>query len=197
MNSASDAALDCPRAAAKVERWSEALIANAVVRQVFRRTVLCVPNCVWTGHECDLLCVDKSLRVIDVEIKISRADLKADHFKDKWTRWTGPRPYGAPRPPRVLRDWPTRVWRHYYVLPADVWTPELLASLPSQKSGVVTIARENPDYVYATGGYVAKVVRRARSNPDAKQLTSTQVIDIARLSTLRLWSVRLGEGVLS
>lgn len=65
--------------------WSEHAIARALVRQTFNRKYLVVvPNCNWTGHECDLLVVTENLRIIDVEIKISRADLKADAKKEKW-----------------------------------------------------------------------------------------------------------------
>ena len=40
-----------------------------------------VPNCYWTGDECDLLVVRNDLRLVDVEVKISRSDLKADAGK--------------------------------------------------------------------------------------------------------------------
>ncbi|EQD46835.1 hypothetical protein B2A_08707, partial [mine drainage metagenome] len=65
--------------------WSEQRIAAALARQIFiDDSVVVVPNCNWTGHECDLLIVTRRLRVIDVEIKISRADLRVDACKDKW-----------------------------------------------------------------------------------------------------------------
>ena len=60
-------------------RWSENLIAATLARVVFQhKHLVIVPNCSWPGSECDLLVVTPNLRVIDVEIKISRADLKAD-----------------------------------------------------------------------------------------------------------------------
>ena len=58
--------------------WTERSIGGLVVRQLFQRRVLAVPNCCWTGSECDLLVIAPCLRIIDVEIKISRADLRAD-----------------------------------------------------------------------------------------------------------------------
>jgi hypothetical protein len=160
--------------------WSEAGISKALVYGLFQRAVLCVPNCRWTGHECDLLIIHKSLRIIDVEIKIDRADLKVDAFKDKWLHGQ----YSSGVRPR--RDWPMRVWRHYYVVPANVWTPDLLGTLGSSYSGIVTIKEQE------SGMYVNHVVRRARSNPHAAKLTSEQVIDIARLAGLRLWRVETG-----
>ena len=62
--------------------WSENLIAATLARQIFhRKHLVVVPNCSWPGSECDLLVVTPSLRIIDVEIKISRADLLADTKK--------------------------------------------------------------------------------------------------------------------
>ena len=137
--------------------WSEQTIGRALARQTFNRKYLVVvPNCIWTGHECDVLAVTENLRLIDVEIKISRADLKADAAKAKW--WHQ-RYVGAPR--RVeehdergrpirrrniyarefeLRTWPPKVWKHYYAMPADIWSDDLLGSLGSPASGVLLLA---------------------------------------------------------
>lgn len=60
-------------------KWTEKTIARALAQQTFNRKYLVVvPNCNWTGYEADILAVTENLRLIDVEIKISRADLKAD-----------------------------------------------------------------------------------------------------------------------
>lgn len=177
--------------------WSEGQIAAALCRQTFaRRCVLLVDRCTWTGHECDVLGVTTDLRVIDVEIKISRADLRADAKKDKWwhRQFAG---YGPEE--RVERDgrlvairrpalwdgtalqWPPRVWKHYYALPADIWAPELLDCLPSPASGVLLLTWRRPDYV------AVECRRRAIPNRDAQRLTGEQVMDIARLANLRMW----------
>ena len=64
--------------------WSEQLIARTLARQTFeKKNLVIVPNCNWTGNECDLLVVTPDLRIIDVEVKISRSDLKADTKKNK------------------------------------------------------------------------------------------------------------------
>ena len=57
--------------------WNEGLIARAISLQTLqRKCVVLVPNCNWTGHECDVLAVTTDLRIIDVEVKISRADFR-------------------------------------------------------------------------------------------------------------------------
>lgn len=170
-------------------RWNEGLIARAISQQVFnRRCVLLVDNCNWTGHECDVLAVTTDLRVIDVEIKISRSDLKADAAKDKW--WHQPRwRWNEERPPAVARLHPPRVWKHYYALPAEIWKPDLLACLPSPRSGVLLLTEKRGGH----GLVGVHVERRATPNKDADRLRPEQVMDIARLANLRMWDAYYRE----
>ena len=168
-------------------KWNEHTIARAIALQTLaRKCVVLVDNCNWTGHECDVLAVTSDFRIIDVEIKISRADLKADAKKDKW--WH--RSYGAWIPERRTQDitttprtHPRKVWKHYYALPQEIWKPDLLECLPSPASGVI-LMRETPS---STMPVVATVVRRATPNRDADKLTPAQVLDVARLANLRMW----------
>ena len=160
--------------------WNEHRIASALCRQTFqRKCLLLVPNCNWTGHECDVLGVTGDLRVIDIEVKISRADLKADAKKDKWwhrlSRWRD-----AHGPDQLMR-WPPKVWKHYYALPADIWMPALFDSLPSTASGVLLVRDRG------TSVLSVESIRRATPNKDADKLSSGDAIDIARLANLRMW----------
>src|SRR5687767_1522309 len=68
------------------ERWTETTMARAIIHsQLFARQLLIVPNCTWAGHESDLLAIDpRNMKLVEIEIKISRADLLADAKKDKW-----------------------------------------------------------------------------------------------------------------
>lgn len=161
---------------------TEGSIAAVVGRQVFdRRCVLLVDRCNWTGHECDVLGVTQNLRVIDVEVKVSRADLKADARKDKWWR-QHPWAYRQERPAPVALKWPHRVWKHYFAVPAAIWTADLLDALPSPCCGVVTLSEPEPN-----GQVYVKCVRRALPNPAADRLTAEQVMAVARLANLRMW----------
>lgn len=155
--------------------WSEGMIAAAIGRQVLdRRCLLLVDRCQWTGHECDVLGVTKNLQIIDVEIKISRADLKADAKKEKWWHREG---WGQPR---QAVSHPPRVWKHYFAMPADIWVDELVEFLPSPASGVILMTR--------IGSRVfARVGRRATPDKNAQRLSAEAVIDIARLANLRMW----------
>ena len=161
-------------------RWTEGAIAVHIGRQTLaRRCVLLVDRCTWTGHECDVLALTTDLRVIDVEIKISRSDLRADAKKDKW--WH--RPIGAwnqPSPPAEPRQWPPRVWKHYYAMPASIWTDELIAVLPSMQSGILLLSEHG-------GQTIVKCRRQATPDRGAYRLSPPEVMNIARLANLRMW----------
>lgn len=173
--------------------WNEHLIAGEIARQTLaRKCVVLVDNCSWTGHECDVLGVTTDLRIIDIEVKISRADLKADARKDKWWRhlsWQDAEARGIdtrtwnPWKHKEPREWPPKVWKHYYALPAETWCDDLIAALPSPKSGVLLLKEQ------AAGGapVVVECRRRATPNKDATRLQLGQVMDIARLANLRMW----------
>jgi hypothetical protein len=167
-------------------KWSEHTIARAIALQTLeRKCLVLVDNCNWTGYECDVLGVTKDLRIIDIEVKISRADLKADAKKDKWWQRFGYHWNDRANPP-VARLHPPKVWKHYYALPKEIWKPDLLDSLPNRASGVLLLDQ---------GGYPRPVghamrvdcIRRATPNKDAYRLTAENVIDIARLANLRMW----------
>lgn len=182
--------------------WSEEAIASALPRQTFNRKYLAVvPNCNWTGHECDLLAMTENLRVIDVEIKISRADLKADAKKEKWWRreYFGQWPsvselrystlsHGLVEIRRDRRarykstpkDWPNKFWKHYYALPAEIWTDDLLDGQGSPASGVLLLTSDGRQMR-------ARVRRLAIPNREAKPISSAAAVDIARLASLRMW----------
>lgn len=149
---------------------------RAMLHQTFqRKAVIIVPECSWTGSECDLLVVHDSLRIIDVEIKVSRADFKRDAAKDKWWR----RVSWSMGPPQHL-EWPRRVWKHYFAMPADVWKPELTEFLPSAASGVILV-RDRGSFMHA------EVERRATPNKDAEPISPKACVDLARLAGLRMW----------
>jgi len=166
--------------------WSESSIARAIALQTLaRKCVVLVDNCNWTGHECDVLAVTTDLRIIDVEVKISRADLKADAKKDKWWARAG---YGWEHRdlPPVARIHPPKVWKHYYALPAAVWDDKLLACLPSAASGVLLLRQGKAPQPPV----LVECRRRAIPDKQATRLQANEVMDIARLANLRMWEAR-------
>ncbi len=165
---------------AEAPPWSETGIANALAIQTFERNaIVMVPNCIWTGYECDLLVVNRGLKIIDVEVKISRADLKKDSKKSKWWRhYTSLGPgmgYEHHRPP-LPAEWPNKVWKHYYAVPAEIWDEKLLEFLPSPASGVIALQYQS--WLGHPPQLVASVVRKATPCKDCTPLTPQQAIDI-------------------
>lgn len=158
-------------------------IAACLARSTFKDALVAVDRCLHLGDEADLLVIHRhSLRFIDVEVKISRADLKADRRKDKWfdfpMRWNN----REPRPDPVPRDWPRRVWKHYYAMPAAIWKPELLDHC-GVASGVllVTPSRRDPRW------WGVACVRRAKPSRNNTPATPAECVDVARLASLRMW----------
>ena len=159
---------------------TENQIAEALAHGLFHRRVLVVPNCNWTGHECDLLVVTHDLRIVDVEIKISRHDLKQDAKKDKW--WMS-RPWSRRHLPREPRLWPQKVWKHYYAVQKDVWHANLLPTLPIA-SGVILVAPDGR----CNAGVSIDIIRKAKPNKDAQPICPADAVDLARLASLRMWA---------
>lgn len=164
----------------------------------FNKTkLIAVPNCNFTFYEADLLIVNDKLQLIDVEIKISRSDLKADAHKRKWVHsrraenwnfihsfynddWKKADMHGCPCPD-FPRTHPKDVWKHYYAIPEEIWKDELFDVLPSECSGVLLM------YEWKSGIYY-KCIRKAKPNKYAKTLSDIDVAKIARLANLRMWS---------
>lgn len=159
----------------RADRWTAGEIGGAVARQILhRKCLVLIDNSYWTGYEADLLGVTMDRRLIDVEVKISRADLRADAVKDKWWKRdiTGYEAEhdvtGAVRVRRAVysreaRPWPPKIWKHYYALPASIWKPELAAALASANSGVLLFRRSQYGHVHI------HCERRARPRSDATQ----------------------------
>lgn len=159
-------------------KWTAREIARSLHLHVFNgRHLVVVPDCQWTGHECDLLVVRRDLRLVDVEIKISRSDLKADAGKDKWFDFS-PWRWGQERT-KTPRTHPPKIWKHYYAMPSEMWKDEL-AECIQPTSGILFI-RDRDTHPLVT------VRRQAKPNREAKAIDAEDVCDIARLSSDRMW----------
>ena len=166
-------------------KWSEASVGHAVMHQIMDRAAIVIPNCSYTGYEADLLVVTRDMRIIDVEIKISRSDLKADMKKDKWwdRGWGGiTKRWNATRPEPTLRTHPPKVWKHYYVMPAKVWDAKLFSDIP-EASGVIVVSGH--DKINAK--VLMRVVRAAKPDRKAERITPSEALNLGRLCNLRMW----------
>lgn len=162
--------------------WTEGKIGRVLARNTFANDLCTLPNCTWTGDEIDLLVVTMNRRIIDVEIKVSRADLKADKHKGKWWHQDWATVVNGVRvtPPKVAKPWPTKVWKHYYAMPEEIWREDLLEHI-QPVSGVLLV------YGKKLGSEHVRCVKRAKPNNPSATLTDEQVMRIARLTSLRMW----------
>lgn len=167
--------------------WTEKRIAYALATHYFKnRSILYVPNCNFSGAEADVLVVEMSRKLIDVEIKISRQDFKADAKKQKWWRYLTPdERIEKGRETEIFAqertDWPVGVWKHIYVMPAQEWKDDLLDHMASDKSGVVLIHKLEDGRIWFQD------LKKPEKNKDARILSEREVLNIARLANIRMW----------
>ncbi len=178
--------------------WSEGKIARAIALQTLaKKCVVLVDRCNWTGHECDVLAVTTDLRIIDVEVKVSRSDFKADARKDKWWHRFGSQYAGVDengrskwnQPPAIHRQWPPKVWKHYVAMPRELWDDSLFEFMPSPASGLLLVSEQRNHHTPVA----VNCFRRAQPNKDACRLKPESVMDIARLANLRMWEAYKGR----
>lgn len=158
-------------------KWTAREIARSLAFQVFNhKHLIVVPNTYWPGSETDLLLVRVDLRLMDIEIKISRGDLRADAKKDKWfdmpVTWRDQRP-------KTPRTHPRRIWKHYYCLPQTIWTDELEKDI--QPTSGIILMRDHND---RPGCWLR---RQAKPAKDAERITAEELADIARMQSHRMW----------
>lgn len=161
------------------EKWTEGTIGALLARKVFDNDLCVLPNALWTGNEVDLLVCTKDLYLIDVEIKISRVDLKMDKDKDKWWKkhWGKINPVTRlyERPDPTPREYPTKVWKHYYAMPKSIWTESLMEHI-QPISGILLVE-----------GRQVECIKRAKPNRKAEPITAEHAIELARLASFRMW----------
>lgn len=166
-------------------KWTERNITHALAQNFFgNQNIVLVPNCGFTGHECDLLVVTQDLRIIDVEVKISKEDFKADAKKEKWWASTvlneDTGRYQRVHPP-IKRTHPIKIWKHYYAMPKEIWKSEMVEFLPSENCGLILLSEKG-------SRIIPNLERRAIPDRKADKISAHDAINIARLANIRMWN---------
>lgn len=142
----------------------------ALARYFNIRTHIIVPNLSWGffNHECDLFLIRKSNFGFEIEIKISIADLKKD-LKKK---------HGHV-------DKANRIVQLYYAIPKELL--EKAKEYIPENCGILTIELYN-----SNGKYTRHVstYREAKRKKGARRLTEKEQLQITRLGTMRIWSLK-------
>ena len=163
-------------------KMTSADIELAIIQTWKPRQNLMVPNVSWgfvPWGEIDILKVEKSMYLTEIEIKLTLADLKREWGKKRW----------AP----VYYDWFRKKIRRYYIaMPEDLYeqlcSPE--GRFPWSRDGI-------PDWVGAgvltVDGRFVRERKKPRINKEAAKLTCTELAALGRLGTLRYWALRTGQ----
>ena len=134
------------------------------------RQNLIVPNVYWgiSGlHECDLLVVSKAGYLTEIEIKVTRADLRAD--KKKW--------HGHES---------RRIKRLFFALPDYL---EHCIDMVPERAGIILVTPNGVD-VDPVWTPRCREIRSAQRNKAAGKITDTDRYKIARLGALRIWNLK-------
>ena len=173
-------------------KWTEDVMQVALTRRtaLFDFSVYdVVPNVSWglirDGHEVDLLCLSKAGVFHEVEIKVSRADLKADKRKatggHKSTQihcvW-----FAVPDVAELVEDALELAPDFAGVVAVHIdnkWTPRFDAMGDSKQ-------QKQKNYQVVT----TPVVRKPKMNPLAVKPTPAEVLKFLRLGCMRSWTRR-------
>jgi len=142
---------------------------EAISRLFGVRTNIIVPNLSWglpNMHECDVFVVKKSGYAVEVEIKRTKADLLAD-FKKKHDHSD------------------IRIREFYYALPEKLL--ETCTELIPEHAGIIKCYKspwKTRNQIYAS------IIRSSKIRKDARKLTQEEQFKVAKLGTMRIWSLK-------
>ncbi len=137
----------------------------------YRANVI-VPN-IWWGlsgwYECDLLVVSKAGYLTEIEIKITRADLRADKKKAHGHRCPG-------------------IKYLFFALPDYL---EHCIDMVPERAGIILVRPESVDY--ESNPFWAprcRQIRPAQRNKSAPKVSDEDRYKIARLGAMRIWRLK-------
>jgi hypothetical protein len=129
-------------------------------------------------HECDLLVMNGRNYGVEVEIKISKADVKKDLKK--------PHQHNS-----------NRIRRLFFAIPEKLYIDDVVAMIP-ERAGIFVIEPAKK-VLYSAGGKdnVSYTVppkcvqkRSAKINKYARPFSDSERIEMGRLGMLRYWNIR-------
>lgn len=146
--------------------YTELNMAAAIVRRIFDPTrYCCIVNVSYgfLNHEADLLILNGTNRLYEVEIKTTLADLRADFKKSHGHN-------------------DKKIERLYYAVPAPLL--EKAKEIIPEQFGIISVTLEKFPHHYS---FDAERVRDAKKLRDYK-LNEHQIIQLLRLGTMRYWT---------
>lgn len=140
----------------------------------YRRNLI-IPNVSWgfrgRNFETDLVVMTPSGYIYDVELKVSISDLRRDKRKLKWQQ----------------RKYQNDYRKTWFAMPAELLKINVYEHIP-EFAGVIKVITTT-DFQGQVYRY-ALVERPAAINKKAKRLTVLEQYQLARLGSLRVWSLK-------
>ncbi len=150
---------------------------NDVMRVLYQRLgcqqQLLVPRVSWglvNWGECDVLALSDRGYLTEYEIKISRADIRREWKKRRWTSH------------RMKQAWRQMVRRYYMAVPHDLMD-SAVEFMPEDVGGGVIVV----DYPHKWGRAGFAITQKAKTNTTARKLTDRERMQLGRLGTMRYW----------
>lgn len=136
------------------------------------RQNLIVPNVWWSyfNHEVDLLVLSKAGYAREIEIKISKQDLKKD--KQKLHNHTS-----------------SRIRQLYFAIPEEIYDDSTLEHIPG-RAGLLIVEKGGYPKPFQLYNYHVRIIRKAKINRYAEKWTEKEIADIARLGAMRIWGLK-------
>jgi hypothetical protein len=131
------------------------------------RTNLIVPGVHWglNMHECDLLMVSKAGYCTEIEIKISKSDLKADIKKKHGHR-------------------SNKIKYLYFAVPVEL--AEAAIEFAPKRAGILTVLPKK----HADMTPRVRRIREPVCNPHTLPMNDREQYKVARLGALRIWNLK-------
>lgn len=144
----------------------------AVANLIGYRTHTIVPNVSWglgLRHECDMLVLDDKDRFTEIEIKVSKSDLKAD-FNKGHGHYSG------------------IITRLIYAVPTDLL--ETAKELVPPKCGIIEVLTIPPKDKTWLPVHRAQWIRRCRHRKPDRPVTDETIRKFMMLGCMRIWSLK-------
>ena len=156
----------------------------------YRPNLAVVENVSWglgLRYEADLMCCSTKGYVTEIEIKVSMADWKNDHRKDKFQRTLCRNNERI-----IIKDPPSIIKKFYYAVPIDLARRWEEVELP-WGAGVIGVGYkyiEKKHYMEGSEPYYSRpfceILKEAKTWK-ANKLSTEQQLQLCRLGSMRAW----------
>lgn len=148
-----------------MDKVNTAMMEVAIASHLDPMRKIILPNAYWGAglyHECDLLVISGSGYATEIEIKISKSDLKKDSKK----------PHGHISKQKLIKYLYFAVPE--YLLPIEEYVPE--------RAGIMVV-------YYKYNRYRVRIDRKPKMQ-ECRKWTDAEIMNVLRLQSMRVWNLK-------